>query len=108
MIETKLQFKLKENGNFILENLTDNTKMEIDYNDKKLSANEIYNTLAYEKGKKYIFKNDIRNTEERIMLEYFDEFKSIISDICEDINKISLEYESSKESIEDETKVTSF
>ena len=56
MIETKLQFKLKENGNFILENLTDNTKMEIDYNEKNYQQMRYIIHLHMKKEKNIFLK----------------------------------------------------
>ena len=82
--------------------------MVIDYNDKKLSASVVYKTLKYENGKIYVFEQDINQTEEKDMVKYFEEFKSIILDICKDINEISLEYISSKESIDDQEENITF
>lgn len=89
MKEIKIQFELKESGDILFKNLTDDKTFTIDFLTKKMSAKLLYDALAYSKESIYVFDEDQVHSGEKRKLEIFVEVKDVIVDICCSINKIN-------------------
>lgn len=89
MKEISLQLKIESNGDIIFSNITDNKNFTIDYSAKKVSAKSIFEAIEYSNDAKYIFVTEVIETTDTRMMEYFEEVKNVITDICLSINTVN-------------------
>lgn len=89
MKEIKIQFELKESGDVVIANRTENKIYTIDFEEKKLTAATLYDTLTYNAESKYVYLDDQLMTDDVTKNSYFCEVREVIKDICGSINKIN-------------------
>lgn len=74
--------------NVIIYNSIADKKMVIDYKDKVIKAQDVYDVLDYRKDNEYEIKSETSNLRETDK-DYYDDIFKLFNDICEEINKLS-------------------
>lgn len=102
MIEINVKLTMSEEGNILIECGSEN-KYTINFEDKIINAQKIYNLLDYKP--EYIYKliSNIEDIEDDRMKEYFEDVIDLIQKITNDINElneIDIEEEKKEDSIE--------
>lgn len=75
-------------NNVIIHNSISDKKMVIDYKDKVIKAQDVYDVLDYKKDNEYEIKLETSNLRETDK-EYYNDIFKLFNDIVEEINKLS-------------------
>ncbi len=88
MIEISVKLKMGGEGNILIECGTEN-KYTINFEDKIINAQSIYNLLNYKPEYIYKVSSNIEDIEDNRMKEYFEDVIDLIQKIVRDINELN-------------------
>ena len=88
MIEINIKLTMSEEGNILIECGTEN-KYTINFEDKIINAQKIYNLLDYKPEYIYKLSSNVEDIEDDRMEEYFEDVIDLIQKITNDINELN-------------------
>ena len=88
MIEISLNLTMDEKGNILIECGSEN-KYTINFEDKIINAQKVYNFLGYKPEYIYNFSSNIEVVEDVRMKEYFEDVIDLFQKIVNDINELN-------------------
>lgn len=88
MIEISVKLTMGEEGNILIECGTEN-KYTINFEDKIINAQRVYNLLDYKPEYIYKLSSNIEDVEDIRMKEYFEDVIDLIQKITNDINELN-------------------
>lgn len=88
MIEISLNLTMDEKGNILIECGSEN-KYTINFEDKIINAQKVYNLLGYKPEYIYNFSSNIEVVEDVRMKEYFEDVIDLFQKIVNDINELN-------------------
>lgn len=102
MIEINVNLTINEEGNILIECGTEN-KYNINFDNKIINAQSIYNLLDYNPNYIYKLSSNIDEVKDARMKEYFEDVYDLIQKIISDINELNkkdIEAEKREDAIE--------
>lgn len=88
MIEINVDLTMEEEGNILIECGTEN-KYTINFEDKIINAQKVYNLLDYKSEYIYKLSSNVEDIEDIRMKEYFEDVIDLLQKITNDINELN-------------------
>lgn len=88
MIEINVKLTMSKEGNILIECGTEN-KYTINFEDKIINAQKVYNLLDYKPEYIYKLSSNVADIEDDRMKEYFEDVIDLIQKITNDINGLN-------------------
>ena len=85
----KISLTMNEDKSIIIKNVSNNKSFKIDYENKTITAIDIYNILAYEPGVIYEIESNLDIVTDENDKTYFLDIINLIKSITKEVNEMS-------------------
>lgn len=83
-----INLTIDKNNNITVKNSKSNKQFTIDYQSKKLNAQDVYDVFNYEKENNYEIKSDMDTISEIKIKEYYDDIINLFESITKELNEL--------------------
>lgn len=88
MIEINVDLTIDDDGNILII-CGEDKDYTINFEDKTINAQKVYDLLDYDLEKRYIITSNLESVEETRMKEYFEDVVNLFKKIVDDVNSLN-------------------